>query len=117
MSMAKLTSRRSGQQTMTIDVIRKNLGDCQNEPVIQDQVIAYMEQIGAPMLLREIYRPLHLPKVSVKRVLGRLHAKGILTRWKIPVRRQRPGRLEHPAPQDSATMHCYLYAFAEAPPS
>lgn len=102
---------------MTIHPVRNNLGDWQNEPVIQDQVIAYMEQIGAPMLLREIYRPLHLPKVSVNRVLGRLHAKGILTRWKIPVRRHRPGRLARPAPQDAATMYCYLYAFVEVPSS
>lgn len=102
---------------MTIEPVRNNLGEWQNPPVIQDQVIAYMQEIGAAMLLREIYRPLHLPKVSVNRVLGRLHAKGILTRWKIPVRRHRPGRLACPAPQDAATMQCYLYAFAEAPSS
>lgn len=102
---------------MTIDPLRNNLGDWQNAPVVQDQVIAYMEQIGAPMLLREIYRPLQLPKVSVNRVLGRLHAKGILTRWKIPVRCHRPARLGQPAPQDAATMRCYLYAFVEAPSS
>ena len=98
---------------MTAKAIRNNLGDWANEPVVQDQVIAYMESIGAPMLLREIYYPLHLPKVSVNRVLGRLQAKGILTRYKIPVRRHRPGRRAETAPRDAATRQCFLYSFAE----
>ena len=75
---------------MPSEVRRSNLGDWQNPPVIQDQVIAYMESIAAPMLLREIYHPLRLPKEIVNRVLGRLHAKGVLTRYKIPVQRHRP---------------------------
>ena len=98
---------------MPTDAIRNNLGDWANEPIVQDQVVAYMESIGAPMLLREIYYPLHLPKVSVNRVLGRLHAKGVLTRYKVPVRRHRPGRRAEPAPHDAATRQCYLYGFAE----
>jgi hypothetical protein len=59
--------------------MRNNLGDWQNPPDVQDQVIAYMDEIGAPMLLREIYHPLRLPKVSVNRVLGRLHAKVLIS--------------------------------------
>ena len=98
---------------MPTDTIRNNLGEWANEPIVQDQVLAYMEQIGAPMLLREIYYPLHLPKVAVNRVLGRLHAKGVLTRHKIPVRRHRPGGRAEPAPHDAATRQCYLYGFAE----
>lgn len=98
---------------MTAPPMRNNLGDWQNPPDIQDQVIAYMDEIGAPMLLWEIYYPLRLPKVSVNRVLGRLHAKGFLTRWKIPVERHRPGRQSQAAPRSGATWQCYLYSFAE----
>ncbi len=65
---------------------RTNLGDWQSAPVVQDEVIAYMDEVGAPLLLREIYHPLRLPRHSVNRVLVRLHAKGFLTRYRIPVR-------------------------------
>ena len=98
---------------MTTPTLRNNLGDWQNPPDIQDKVIAYMDKIGAPMLLREIYRPLRLPKVSVNRVLGRLHAKGVLTRYKIPVQLHRPGRRSEAAPGAAATRQCYLYRFAD----
>ena len=98
---------------MPAEAIRNNLGEWANEPIVQNKVLAYMESIGAPMLLREIYYPLHLPKVSVNRVLGRLHAKGVLSRYKVPVRRHRPGRRAEPAPHDAATRQCYLYVFAE----
>ena len=102
---------------MTAPPLRNNLGDWQNSPDIQDQVIAYMDEIGAPMLLREIYHPLRLPKVSVNRVLGRLHAKGILTRYKIPVQLHRPGRRFEAAPRDAASRNCFLYSFTEGFPS
>ena len=98
---------------MPAEAIRNNLGQWANEPVVQDQVIAYMESIGAPMLLREIYFPLHLPKVSVNRVLGRLHAKGVLDRYKIPVKLHRPDRWSHSSSQGRATRQCYLYFFAD----
>ena len=98
---------------MQIEAIPNRFNEWANEPVIQDQVIAYMEEIGAPMLLRDIYHPLRLPKVSVNRVLGRLHAKGIVSRYKIPVVGHRPGRRAETAPRDGATRHCYLYGFVE----
>ncbi|MFM6933202.1 MAG: hypothetical protein ACKOUT_13285 [Novosphingobium sp.] len=64
-----------------------------------------MDSVGSPMLLREIYQPLRLPKASVNRVLGRLHGKGVLTRYKIPCK---------PALTHGATRQCYLNAFAES---
>lgn len=97
---------------MTASPLRNNLAGWLNEPTVQDRVLAYMDEVGAPMLLREIYRPLQLSKASVNRVLGRLHAKGFLTRWKIPVERHRPGRPSQAAPRSGATWRCYLYRFA-----
>ena len=96
---------------MPAKAMHNNLGEWANEPIIQNQVIAYMQSIDAPMLLREVYRPLRLSKAAVNRVLCRLHAKGILTRYKIPLRRHRPGRMAEPALHDAATRQCYLYSF------
>jgi predicted transcriptional regulator len=98
---------------MPSEAMRNNLGDWQNLPIIQDQVIAYMESIDAPMLLREIYHPLRLPKESVNRVLGRLHAKGVITRYKIPVQGHRPDRWKGVAVYGEATRQYFLYSFAD----
>lgn len=89
---------------MPTDTYRSNFGECENPPVVQDQVIAYMEQMCQPLLLREIYRPLGLPRYIVQRVLGRLHSKGVLTRYKIPDDGRGPGVFAR---------WCYLYSFAE----
>lgn len=98
---------------MAAAVMRNNLGDWLNAPIVQDQVIAYMESFGAAMLLREIYRPLQLPRTTVNRVLGRLHAKGIVTRYKIPVSCHRYDRRAQSIQSDGAVRQCFLYSFAE----
>lgn len=99
---------------MTAATMRTNLGDWENPPVIQDQVIAYMEQIGGAMILRDIYRPLGLPRYTVNRVLGRLHSKGILSRYKIPVPvRSSYDPCREEASPNPATRLCFLYSFAE----
>ncbi|MBV1687446.1 MarR family transcriptional regulator [Novosphingobium sp. G106] len=98
---------------MAADTIRNNLGEWANQPIVQDQVIAYMEQLGAPALLREIYRPLGLPRQTVNRVLGRLHAKGVVTRWKIPVDSHRPDPKTRTAMLGAVTRECFLYEFAD----
>ena len=99
---------------MASEAMRTNLGEWENPPVIQDQVIAYMQSIAAPMLLREIYHPLRLPKEIVNRVLGRLHAKGVLTRYKIPVRCYRYDRRAQSIQTEGAVRQCFLYSFADA---
>lgn len=98
---------------MSVDTYRSNLGEWENEPVVQDQVIAYMEGMRQPLLLREIYRPLGLPRYIVNRVLGRLHAKGVLNRYKIPDRWHRPNLTPGNGFQRAVTRHCFLYSFAE----
>lgn len=93
--------------------MRNNLGPWTNEPVVQDLVLAYMEQLNCPAILREIYIPLGLPRYTVNRVLGRLHTKGVLIRSKIPVTSRRPDRDGGSARPDAFTRQCYLYSFAE----
>jgi hypothetical protein len=99
---------------MSAEPYHSNLGAWENEPVVQDQVLKYASAIGSAFLLREIYRPLGLPKEHVNRVLGRLHAKGVLTRWKIPVPSHAPGKRGRSATRQTVTRQCFLYRFAEA---
>lgn len=97
---------------MTAHKFRSNFGEWENAPVVQEQVMAYMDSIGAPMLLREVYRPLGLPKEIANRVLCRLHAKGVLKRWKIPVAAHRPAKRGQKATGE-VTRRCFLYRFAD----
>lgn len=98
---------------MTAATMRSNLGDWENPPVIQDQVLAYMEQVGGAVILSDIYRPLGLPRYTVNRVLGRLHSKGIVSRYKIPVRVRRYDCRRKVELPGGATRQCYLYRFTE----
>ena len=102
---------------MTTAKMRTNLGDWENPPDIQDQVIAYMESIGGGLILSDIYRPLGLPRYTVNRVLSRLHTKGILSRYKMPVRVHRYDRRLRECLPDGAVRHCYLYAFTDEGPA
>lgn len=87
----------------------ENLGEWLNPPDVQDAVIAYMDQLAAPPLLRELYRPLALPRTSVNRVLQRLHNKGIVRRWKIPAVTHMPKRNEPGARLGQSVRKCFLY--------
>ena len=98
---------------MSAALMSDNLGDWQNQPVIQDQVLAYMAQLDCPAILREIYVPLGLPRFNVNRVLSRLHGKGVLTRYKVPVESHRPNGQTRMIVPRGATRLCYLYGFAE----
>lgn len=93
--------------------MRTNLGEWENPPFIQDQVIAYMQSLGASFILRDIYRPLRLPRYTVSRVLCRLHSKGILARYKVPVRLHRYDTKAKVLDPSGATRQCYLYRFAD----
>jgi DNA-binding MarR family transcriptional regulator len=100
---------------MPTETIRNNLGKWANEPIVQDQVIAYMESRGCPLLLRDVYRPLGLPRYTVNRVLGRLHAKGVVTRYKIPAESHRACPQTRTATYGAAIRQCFLYSFADEP--
>lgn len=88
--------------------IFENLDGWLNPPVVQKRVIAYLIQLDAPALLREIYRPLGLPRASVNRVLQRLHNRGLVRRWKIPTEVHLPSKGGGAGAGRSARM-CFLY--------
>ncbi|MFC3172910.1 hypothetical protein ACFOD9_01450 [Novosphingobium bradum] len=98
---------------MQSEAMRTNLGEWENAPFIQDQVIAYAESLGSSFILRDIYKPLRLPRYTVSRVLCRLHAKGFLTRHKIPVQLHRFDSKAGALVADGAARQCYLYALAD----
>lgn len=87
----------------------ENLGEWLNPPEVQDRVIAYMDDLGGPALLRELYLPLALPRSSVNRVLQRLHNKGIVMRWKIPAAILRTNRRATGAAMAEPLRQCFLY--------
>lgn len=93
--------------------IRTNLGEWANTPTVQDAVIAYMEQRGCALILREIYHPLGLPRSSVSRVLSRLHGRGIVERHKVPVQMHRPHRTTRNTVSEGGARQCYLYSFVD----
>lgn len=98
---------------MTATALRTNFGEHENAPVVQDAVLGYVDQLASSFTLRDIYRPLGLPRMHVQRVLGRLHAKGVLTRYKIPVQIHRYDRRTQSIVSGGATRQCFLYQFAD----
>ena len=62
-----------------------NFGQWINEPRVQDAVISVLERAEQPILLREVAAEAQVPISSANRVLGRLHGRGFVTRYKLPV--------------------------------
>lgn len=58
---------------------------CIPAPVVKDAVLGYMRQLGAPVLQRDLWRPLGLPRTAVNRVLDRALKAGLVTRRPIMV--------------------------------
>lgn len=73
-------------------------------PTIRGPVREYIEQLGAPFTLGEIWRPLQLPRTAVNRELSRMLKKGLLTRYQIMTVNR--GMNPHPQPT-------WLYSLAE----
>ena len=63
----------------------RKLGDHVPPPVNQNKVLDYITQLNAPFTIGEVWRPLGLPRTAVQKVLDRLTAKGILTRYPVRV--------------------------------
>lgn len=73
-------------------------------PTIRGPVREYIEQLGGPFTLGEIWRPLQLPRTAVNRELSRMLKLGLLTRYQIMA----------PHPGRNGTMQPgWLYSLAE----
>ena len=65
-----------------------NLGEWLNEPYVQDVVIKMLvEAEDCPLVLRDFVCTGGIPIASASRVLLRLHDRGFVTRYKLPVDR------------------------------
>lgn len=57
------------------------------EPYVQDEVIRVLKAAEFPLLLREVAEGAKQPIRAANRVLGRLHRKGHVSRYKLPMQR------------------------------
>lgn len=81
------------------------------EPTVAGPVRAYIRELNQPFVLGEIWRPLKLERMKVRRVLERMVAAGELTKHKIPIKVTAVGG-PHRGLQAWNRM-AYLYALTE----
>lgn len=94
--------------------VAANLAGWLNEPFVQAPVVETLVRAEQPLLLREIASECSAPISSVNRVLGRLHRRGFVTRYKLPVQGH-PRRYGHqPCILCTATRLLYVYTWADA---
>ena len=65
------------------------------------------------MLLRDVARECAIPISSANRVLCRLHKKGLLTRYKLPMNRHRFCHKRRVCVANGATRWLYVYVWTE----
>jgi GNAT superfamily N-acetyltransferase len=83
------------------------------EPTVKNAVLAYVRQRDCALLLREIYRPLGLPRFQVQRVLDRARAAGVVTRFPVLARVGRPSRTSLRYIEGGAQRQMFLYQLVE----
>ena len=65
-----------------------NLGEWLNEPYVQDAVVKMLvEAEDCPLVLRDFVCTGGIPIASANRVLLRLHGRGLVTRYRLPMHR------------------------------
>ena len=90
-----------------------NFGIWLNKPTVQDAVVATLLNADQPLLLREIALQCQVQISSANRVLCRLHKKGLVTRYKLPVQGH-PSRYGHkPCLLCTATRNLFAYSWVE----
>lgn len=89
-----------------------NLGDWLNEPYIQEPVIATLKAAPYPMTLREISEAAHVHLRPANRVLCRLHRKGLVERYKLPLQRHAFCRKTWKVLPNQARRLLFVYSWA-----
>lgn len=64
-----------------------NLGEWLNEPYVQDVVVKMLVEADCALVLRDFVCTGGIPIASANRVLLRLHDRGFVTRYKLPMDR------------------------------
>ena len=91
-----------------------NLGCWQNEPVVQSVVVRMLVEAGYPIVLRDLVCTGGLPISSAQRVLGRLHSRGLVTRFKLPMHRPIYSHQRKACIPDGARRMVYAYEWVGA---
>ena len=89
-----------------------NLEPWLNDPVVQDAVVAVMTRDNVPMLLSEVAVACGLPIRAANRVLLRLHRKGVVSRYKLPIQRHAYCRKRRACVPGAATRMLFVYTWA-----
>ena len=91
-----------------------NLAGWENEPVVQSVVVRMLVEAGYPIVLRDLVCTGGLPISSAQRVLGRLHSRGLVTRFKLPMHRPIYSHQRKACIPDGARRMVYAYEWVGA---
>jgi predicted transcriptional regulator len=92
-----------------------NLTPWLNEPVVQDAVVAVLTREPRSYLLREVVEECGIPVDSANRVLRRLHLKGFVERYKLPIQRHAYRHRRKKCVPGGARRMLYVYSWIEEP--
>jgi hypothetical protein len=83
-----------------------------NEPYVQDSVIRALKEAGHPLPLRDLASAAGVYLGQANRVVWRLHKKGLVARYKLPLRRHAFCRKRWECLPGEATRMLYVYSWA-----
>ena len=85
-----------------------------NEPYIKDKVVAALQRAEWPLTLSEVANEAGVHLRGANRVLFRLHKKGLVSRYKLPMQRHAFCRKTWQCIPNAAKRMVYLYTWREA---
>lgn len=94
-----------------------NLAGYLNEPYVKNAVIAVLASAEHPLLMCEVAAAIGYPVSCANRALLRLHKRGQVTRWKLPIRRHAYCFKSRACIPYAATRLLYVYSWvSDLPP-
>ena len=91
-----------------------NLGDWLNAPAVQDAVVRMLVEAEYPLVLRDFVCTGSIPIASANRVLMRLHDRGLVMRYKLPMHRPVYSHRRKACIPDGARRMVYAYEWIGA---
>lgn len=88
-----------------------NLRGWLNKPYQTDKVIAVLKRAEYPLLMRDVAEASSLPVSIANRILLRLHQRGWVRRWKLPIKRHAYCRKTRAVVPYGATRQLYVYSW------
>ena len=88
-----------------------NLAPWLNEPIVQDAVVDVLRRGSCPLLMSEVAMACDLPIRAANRALLRLHRKGLVNRYKLPMQRHAYCHRRKACVPGGATRMLYAYTW------